>query len=257
MTREDIKIWHGNCLNLMNNIPDKSVNCIICDLPYGTTASKWDNKLPLDELWVQYNRILTDNGVVCLFGSEPFSSYLRMSNIKHFKYDWIWEKNSVTGFVHAKNMPLKNYEIISIFSNAGMGHKSQLGDKRMIYNPQGIIKVDKISKTYANKFGNIIGKRPSQKEYFLTEYTNYPKMILNFNKEHGIFHPTAKPVALLEYLIKTYSFEGDMILDNCAGSMSTAIAAINTNRKCICIELDDKYYNLGLERVNNHFNDIK
>lgn len=150
---EDIKLWHGDCLELMNDIPDKSVDAIICDPPYGTTDCKWDVVIPFDKLWEQYNRIIKSNGVICLFGSEPFSSYLRMSNIKHYKYDWIWEKTTSTGFQHAKNMPLKNYEIISVFSNGSMGHKSLLGDKRMVYNPQDIVRVNKISKNTKKQMG--------------------------------------------------------------------------------------------------------
>lgn len=149
------KIYNEDCMEGMKRISDDSVDCIICDLPYGTTACAWDSVIPLKELWESYNRIIKSNGAVCLFGSEPFSTYLRISNIEHYKYDWIWKKTTVTGFQHAKNMPLKNYEIISVFSNGSMGHKNLLGDKRMIYNPQGIVKVDKISKNTTNKWGNI------------------------------------------------------------------------------------------------------
>lgn len=254
---DDIKLWHGDCLELMKDIPDKSVDAIVCDLPYGTTACKWDTIIPFDKLWEQYNRIVKDNGAICLFGSDPFSSYLRMSNIQHYKYDWIWKKTTSTGFQHAKNMPLKNYEIISVFSNGSMGHKSILGDKRMTYNPQGIVRVDKVSKNTKNKWGNIAGHRPSHKEEFITEFANYPTMVLEYPIDKGIGHPTAKPVALIEYLIKTYSNEGDLILDNTAGSMTTAIASINTNRKCICIEKDDKYFELGSERVRKHLENLK
>lgn len=249
---DDIQLIHGDCLVEMQKIPDKSIDCIICDLPYGTTDCKWDVVIPFDKLWEQYNRIIKSNGVICLFGSEPFSSYLRMSNIKHYKYDWIWKKTTSTGFQHAKNMPLKNYEIISVFSNGSMGHKSLLGDKRMVYNPQDIVWVNKISKNTKNKWGSIAGKRPSHKERFLTEFANYPTMILEFPIDKGVGHPTAKPVALIEYLIKTYSDEGELILDNTAGSMTTAIAAINTNRRCICIEKDDHYFEIGSERVKKH-----
>lgn len=247
---EDIQLIHGDCLVEMQNIPDKSVDAIICDPPYGTIACKWDVVIPFDKLWEQYNRIIKSNGVICLFGSEPFSSYLRMSNIKHYKYDWIWKKTTSTGFQHAKNMPLKNYEIISIFSNGSMGHKSLLGDRRMTYNPQGIIRVNKISKKTKNKWGNIAGKRPSHKERFLTEFANYPTMILEFPIDKGVGHPTAKPVAFIEYLIKTYSDEGELILDNCMGSGSCGVAAVNTHRKFIGIELDENYFNIAKQRID-------
>ena len=246
------RIYNEDCLEGMKRIPDQSIDCIICDLPYGTTSCKWDNILPFDKLWEQYNRIIKSNGVICLFGSEPFSSYLRMSNIKHYKYDWIWKKTTSTGFQHAKNMPLKNYEIISVFSNGSMGHKSLLGDKRMVYNPQDIVRVNKISKNTKNKWGSIAGKRPSHKERFVTEFENYPTMILEFPIDKNIGHPTAKPVALIEYLIKTYSNEGDLILDNCMGSGSTAIACMNTNRNYIGFELNKEYYDLSIKRIKKY-----
>ena len=242
---------NGDCLDVMKNIQDHSVDMILCDLPYGTTDCRWDNVIPFDKLWAQYDRIVKSNGSVILFGSEPFSTIQRMSNIKHFKYDWIWEKATTTGFQHAKNMPLKNYEIISVFSYGSMGHKSQLGNRRMTYNPQGIILVNKESHNTKNKWGNIAGKRPSHKETFITEYENYPTMILKFKKDTDNYHPTQKPVALLEYLIKTYSNEGELILDNCMGSGSTCVAAKNTNRDYIGIEMDKKYYDIAVDRVNN------
>lgn len=247
---KDIQLWHGDCLELMNNISDKSVDAIICDLPYGTTDCKWDTIIPFNKLWEQYNRVIKDNGAICLFGSEPFSSHLRMSNIKHYKYDWIWKKTTSTGFQHAKNMPLKNYEIISVFSNGSVGHKSLLGDKRMVYNPQGIVKVDKISKNSKNKWGNIAGHRPSHKEEFITEFENYPTMVLEYPIDKGIGHPTAKPVALLEYLIKTYSNEGDLILDNTMGSGTCGVACVNTGRRFIGIELDEGYFNIAKDRID-------
>jgi site-specific DNA-methyltransferase (adenine-specific) len=239
----------GDCLEKMKDIADGSVDMVLCDLPFGTTDCKWDNVIPFDKLWAQYDRIVKSNGSVILFGSEPFSTIQRMSNIKHFKYDWIWEKATTTGFQHAKNMPLKNYEIISVFSYGSIGHKSQLGNRRMTYNPQGIILVNKESHNTKNKWGNIAGKRPSHKETFITEYENYPTMILKFKKDTDNYHPTQKPVSLLEYLIKTYSNEGELILDNCMGSGSTGVACINTNRKFIGIELDEKYYDISCDRI--------
>lgn len=243
------KIYNEDCLIGMQKIADKSIDAIICDLPYGTTACKWDSVIPLDKLWEQYDRILKDNGSAIMFGSEPFSTYLRMSNIKEFKYDWIWKKTTTTGFQHAKNMPLKNFETISVFSKGGMGHKSLLGDKRMTYNPQGIIKIDKVTKNTKNKWGNIAGNRPSHKQEYITEFKNFPTMVLEYAKDNGIPHPTAKPVALIEYLIKTYSNEGETILDNCMGSGTTAVACINTNRNFIGFELDKGYYDIACKRI--------
>lgn len=257
---EDIKLIKGDCLVEMQNIPDKSIDCIICDLPYGTTACKWDTIIPFDKLWEQYNRIIKDNGAICLFGSEPFSSMLRMSNLKMYKYDWYWVKSKPNGFQHANNKPMKTVETISVFSKSPMGHKSLLGDKRMVYNPQGIkengMKKVKESSHRGNTMGGDGNKssRPNQVGREYMSYTNYPFDVLYYNNITGsnCIHPTQKPTALIEYLIKTYSNEGDTILDNTAGSMTTAIAAINTNRKCICIEKDDKYFEIGSERVRKH-----
>ena len=247
MTKIDLQ--QGDCLELMKNIPDKSIDMILCDLPYGTTACKWDNVIPFEPLWEQYNRIIKDNGAIVLFGSEPFSTLLRSSNIQIYKYDWIWIKSSgsCSGFVHAKNMPLKKHELISIFSKGAMGHKSQLGDRRMQYNPQGLI-YKPTRETSNKKFGSTVGKRPSQVDEYIREYTNYPTSILEFKNERG-FHPTQKPVALLEYLIKTYTNEGETVLDNCMGSGSTGVACVNTGRSFIGMELNEEYFNIAKQRI--------
>ena len=208
-----MKLLKGDCLELMKDIPDKSIDMILCDLPYGTTACKWDTIIPFEPLWEQYNRIIKDNGAIVLFGSEPFSTKLRSSNLKMYKYDWIWKKTRSAGFVHAKNRPLKKHENISVFSKGSMGHLSTLGDKRMRYNPQDLIYKRTEHKNATKKFGNIVGKRPSHKDKYVSEYTNYPSSILEYSNDSG-FHPTQKPVALLEYLIKTYTNEGDVVLDN-------------------------------------------
>ena len=246
-----IQLLNGDCLDLMKNIPDESVDMILCDLPYGTTACKWDSRLPFDRLWEQYNRIIKDNGVIALFGTEPFSTLLRYSNFKLYKYDWIWKKNRVTGFQHAKNMPLKDYEIISIFSKGSMGHKNLLGEKRMVYNPQGLIPCE-LTRKGTRRFGSIIGKRPSHKDIITQEFTNYPKMTLEFASESGL-HPTQKPVPLLEYLIKTYTDSDETVLDNCMGSGSTGVACVNTGRRFIGIEMDDTYFEKASERISGAF----
>lgn len=250
------ELKYGDCIELMKQMDGKSVDMILCDLPYGTIACKWDKRIDIKELWNQYNRIITDNGIIALFGTEPFSTYLRMGNIDCYKYDWIWKKNRATGFQHAKNMPLKDYEIISIFSHGGMGHKSILKDKRMKYNPQGIISVKKTVKSNKNKFGNIVGVRPSQKEYFTQEFINYPKMVLEFDKPEKRLHPTEKPISLLEYLVLTYTDEEDIVLDNCMGSGSTGIACINTNRNFIGMELDNEYFEVAKKRIEEHCTQI-
>lgn len=243
MKKAMIDLRQGDCLELMKEIPDKSVDMILCDLPYGTTACKWDVVIPFEPLWEQYNRIIKDNGAIVLFGSEPFSSKLRLSNLKNYKYDWVWnKKNSGTGLL-AKYQPLKITENIIIF-----------GKNKVNYYPI-MTKVDKVvnRKKFANKnmgehLGNTILKVKQDTGY------RYPKNILEFYKDtknqyQKKYHPTQKPVALLEYLIKTYTNENDIVLDNCMGSGSTGVASINTNRNFIGIELDEKYFNIAKERI--------
>lgn len=225
----------------MKNIPDGSVDMILCDLPYGTTACKWDIIIPFEPLWEQYNRIIKSNGVICLFGNEPFSSKLRVSNLKNFKYDWYWNKTKPVGFANAKKMPLKDVEIISIFYN-----------KMPNYFPQGLIECNRIinNSTKIKKQNNItaINGGAFKSKSFIQQHTNYPRQVLKFSIEQGL-HPTQKPVPLLEYLIKTYTNEGETVLDNCMGSGSTGVACVNTNRNFIGIELDDTYFEIAKNRI--------
>lgn len=237
------KLLHGDCLELMKKISDKSIDMILCDLPYGTTACKWDNVIPFDLLWGGYNRIIKDNGAIILFGSEPFSSKLRLSNLGMYKYDWIWDKISGVGFFDCKFRPLKTHEIISVFSKGGCSNGSKLAVK---YNPQGVIRIEKLIKN--KKVTSEIFHSKTSKDYISKGY-NYPKSIIQFSKDKKTAHPTQKPVALLEYLIKTYTNEGELVLDNCMGSGSTGVACINTNRNFIGMELDDKYFDIAKERI--------
>jgi len=250
-------IYNMDCLEGMKAIPSGSIDAVICDPPYGTTDCKWDSVVPFEPMWEQFNRILKANGTVVMFGSEPFSSQLRMSNIEQYKYDWLWVKPTSTGFQHAKNMPLKDYETISVFSKGSMGHANLLGDRRMTYNPQGIVKVNRISKNTANKWGNIAGNRPSHKERFLTEYENYPTMVLNFNSESNGFHPTQKPVNLLEYLVLTYTNEGETVCDPFMGSATTAIACIKEKRHFVGFELNKEYYDKAVKRIEAEQSQLK
>lgn len=246
-----IDLRQGDCLELMKSIPDKSIDMILTDPPYGTTDCKWDSVIPFDEMWKRLNSLIKDNGAIVLFGSEPFSSMLRMSNIKHYKYDWIWRKNTSAGFIHAKNMPLKKHEIISVFSKGSMGHKSVLGKKRMVYYPQGLIPKKTVYHRNKKNCVNVIGERPSQKTDFISDFTNYPISIIETKEgsNNNFYHPTQKPVALLEYLIKTYTQEGETVLDFTMGSGSTGVACVNTNRNFIGIELDPNYYQIATERI--------
>lgn len=244
---------HGDCLELMKDIPDKSIDMILCDLPYGTTACKWDNVIPFEPLWEQYNRIIKDNGAICLFGSEPFSSALRISNIQNYKYDWIWHKQQGTGVTHAHNMPMKDYENICVFSLGKIGHKGKINN-RMIYNPQGLRKCDKIQKHGSFGMEGTQERKSVKKEWRVFE-ENFPRSVIYFPRDTEKLHPTQKPVPLLEYLIKTYTNEGETVLDSCMGSGSTGVACVNTNRNFIGIELDDNYFNIAKNRINQAIQD--
>lgn len=240
------QIIEGDCLEVMKEIPDKSVDMILCDLPYGTTACKWDTVIPFEPLWEQYERIIKDNGAIVLFGQEPFSSYLRISNINLYKYDWKWVKNKCSGFLNCKNAPMKKTEDICVFSKGAIANGSK---NNMKYYPQGLIKVDKSLKRYKNKDEGAIGNRPSRQGNYIREFENYPNNLLYFGLDNKCIHPTQKPVALCEYLIKTYTNEGEIVLDNCAGSGTTAVAALNTGRFFIGIEKEPKYVEIARKRV--------
>ena len=233
-----IELIQGDCLEKMKDIPDKSIDMILCDLPYGTTACKWDTVIPFEPLWEQYKRIIKDNGAIVLFGSEPFSSYLRMSNIKQFKYDWIWDKKLAGNGILAKKQPLKIHEIISVFNSK-------------TYYPQKT--KGKFRKKMGLKESQITGGNSFCNETENDEY--YPKSIQEFgigNLRTGRLHPTQKPVALLEYLIKTYTLEWETVLDNCMGSGSTGVACKNLNRNFIGIELDPEYFKIAEKRINEN-----
>jgi DNA modification methylase len=248
------KILHGDCLELMKEIPSVSIDMILCDLPYGTTRCKWDTIIPFEPLWEQYKRIIKPNGAIVLFGSEPFSSMLRTSNIGQYKYDWYWNKNHGANFAQANKRPLNVVEVVSVFYSKPPTYNSQKID-----NPKGEEKRHQY-------------KPSKQKEVFVgqvamaNEYTNkgeryepnklLARSIISFSREHKPIHPTQKPVSLLEYLIKTYTNEGETVLDNCSGSGTTAIACINTNRNYICMEKDYEYYNKSIERILKHSNQL-
>jgi len=239
-----INLLHGDCLELMKSIPDKSIDAIITDPPYGTTACKWDSVIPFDLMWEQLNRIIKPNGAIVLFGSEPFSSFLRISNIKNYKYDWIWEKPNGSDPFQCSKRPMNNIENISVF------YKQQPS-----YFPQMIE-----TKTYKRKGGTkeieIFG---CIKDASYKSNKRYPMRILKYNKEGQIgsneeraknsFHPTQKPILLLEYLIKTYTNENETVLDFTMGSGTTGVACKNLNRKFIGIEMDDKYFEIAKKRI--------
>jgi site-specific DNA-methyltransferase (adenine-specific) len=249
-------LMKGNCLELMKNIPDKSVDLILCDLPYGAQiGSKWDKQIPFEPLWAEYKRIIKDRCAIVLFGKEPFSSKLRLSNLDWFKYDFVWCKNCPTGFVNAKNKPMNKHETISVFSN---GKTANLNKFNMFYYPQGLKPCNKTRRN-RNKLGkDATYARPSTvgKSWY-QEYTNYPDTVLNFKKPAKPVHPTQKPTKLLEYLVKTYTLEGETVLDNCMGSGSTGVACINTNRNFIGIEKDTHYFEVAKGRIEQTVKDKK
>ena len=229
-----IDLRKGDCLEIMKDIPSGSVDAIITDPPYGTTACKWDSVIDFDLMWEQLNRIIKPNGAIVLFGSEPFSSALRMSNIKNYKYDWIWKKNRATGVFNAKKQPLRCLENISIFNVKQ-------------YIPQGLKAYDKKSRN-SKKDSSVYGS--GQTKTYIQKFTNYPKQILKFDSVQRTQHSTQKPVPLMEYLIKTYTNENETVLDFTMGSGSTGVAAKNLNRNFIGIEQDDNYFNIAKERIN-------
>ena len=238
-------LYHGDCLELMDNIKDKSVDMILCDLPYGTTACSWDVVIPFESLWKQYNRVIKDNGVIALFGSEPFSSFLRTSNLDMFRYDWYWKKTKQGNFAQAPYMPLKNIEIVSIFAKGKIANNSKL---KMNYFPQGLENCNKINNG-GNKANDFRPNRKPKLENHIQTKTNYPRQLLEFDSCLEFLHPTQKPTELLEYLIKTYTLENETVLDNCMGSGSTGVACINTNRNFIGIEKDDNYFDIAKNRI--------
>ena len=248
------KIKQGDCLGLMNEISDKSIDLILCDLPYGTSACKWDSVILFEPLWQQYERIITDNGSIVLFGSEPFSSSLRQSNLKLYKYDWKWEKPSGANFLNFKYQPAKVHEDIMVFGKMATSY-SKKGN--MVYFPQMEqgTPYKQTSGKQKNESNNSTVRSPIQQ--VITENTGerYPRSIIKFPLDKEKFHPTQKPVALLEYFIKTYSKEEDTVLDNCMGSGSTGVACINTGRNFIGYELDNTYFEIAQKRINDTMND--
>lgn len=245
------ELWLGDCLELMDKIPDKSIDMILCDLPYGTTACSWDVIIPFDKLWQFYERIISPIGAIVLNSTQPFTSLLIASNINLFKYNWVWIKNRPTNFAHAKNKPMKKHEDICVFSKGTTVHQSQ-SSQRMNYFPQGLIDVKPklITKSIKEKTNVCFSNRPSHSE-FTRNKTNYPHSVLEFSTDQLGLHPTAKPLALCEYLIKTYTNVGDLVLDNCMGSGTTCLAARNLGRKFIGIEKDPQYYEVSKQRIFN------
>ncbi len=235
---DDAVTWNGDCLDLLPGIPDGSVDLVLCDLPYGTTSHGWDTRINLGALWREYDRVLKPNGACLLFAQCPFDKILAMSNLKNLRYEWVWEKSVATGWQNAKRMPLKATENILVFYR-----------RLPTYNPQGLRDIDPIRrKTVASPHTRMFSSGLLGREYTRTK-TGYPRNLLRFARDPKGVHPTQKPVALLEYLIRTYTNPGDVVLDNTMGSGSTLVAARQTGRRSIGIERDESYFALAQERL--------
>jgi site-specific DNA-methyltransferase (adenine-specific) len=241
------KVYNQDCLIGMQNIPDKSIDMILCDLPYGTTQNKWDSVINLHSLWEQYNRVIKDSGAIVLTGQVSFSAKLILSNEAMYRYTLIWEKTKAGGFLNANRMPLQSHEDIIVFY------------KRLpTYNPQFEEGKPYIKKAVTNGDGGNYGKFERVGQINVNDGKRHPKSVIRVsNDNHNSLHPTQKPVALFEYLIKTYTNEGEAVLDNCMGSGTTAIACINTNRNYIGFEKEEKYYNIIQERIKKHTPQLK
>ena len=236
------KIIEGDCLEVMKDIPDKSIDMILCDLPYGTTACKWDTIIPFEPLWEQYKRIIKDNGAIVLTASQPFTSALVMSDPDMFKYEWIWEKHKGTNIYGVKREPLKIHESVLVFGGSKYNPQMTTGES---YIPRGKHNIGK-------KEGLIIANKPVGYAKDFDPAKRYPISIQRFsnhNQKENSFHPTQKPVALFEYLIKTYTNEGDLVLDNCAGSGTTGVACKNLKRNFILIEISPEYCAIAEARI--------
>ena len=259
---DNLTLLYGDCLERMNEIKDNSIDLILCDLPYGTTKCKWDTIINLDLLWIHYKRIIKKpHGVIILFGQQPFTTKLISSNINWYKYNLIWKKNKTTQFLLANYRPMKCTEDICLFSKGGAASASRKTGN-MTYNPQGLIPVNIKKKNSKERLGKMLNQShhlgPNNKlvgnSEYTQKYTNYPNEILEFDIESNNFHETQKPLSLIKYLIKTYSNENDVVLDNTMGSGTTGIGCMELNRAFIGIELEAKYFKLSKYRIKNILN---
>ena len=240
------ELLQGDCLELMKQIPDGSVDMVLCDLPYGTTQCKWDSVLPFAQLWEHYNRIVKPTGAICLFGAEPFASTLRLSNPRSYRYDWVWDKVKGTGYLNAKKQPMRCHEVVCVFYR-----------KQCTYNPQMTHgHVRKTSLRRAEKYHTEV-YNPADKETHYDSTDRYPRSIQVFSTDtqRSHLHPTQKPVALCEYLIRTYTNPGETVLDNCMGSGTTGVACCHTGRNFIGIELDENYFRIAKDRIEKEKGD--
>ena len=236
---KNINLFNGDCLEVMKGIPDGSVDCVITDPPYGTTQCKWDSVIDLELMWKELHRIVKVDGAICIFGAEPFSSYLRISNIKNFKYDFIWEKSKATGFLNSKRQPLRAHEFVSIFYRKQCTYNPQMTDGKAY--DKGVRK----QQTEGDVYGGF------EKVQVKSEGQRYPRSVQYFKtaENEGGWHKSQKPIALMEYLIRTYTNESETVLDFTMGSGTTGVACKNLNRRFIGVELDENYFNIAKERI--------
>lgn len=248
---EQFQLYCGDCLETLPTLAAGSVDTIIADLPYGTTACDWDSVIPLEPLWKEFERVTKPMGAIALFGSQPFTTKLIHSNLDWFKYCLYWQKTKPNGWQHAKNKPMRAIEEIAIFSSGVIGHQS-LTDNRMTYNPQGVVSAGKNTiKSWTH--GRTMGKRPNQVGRQYESFTGYPCDVLNYSNINGdqAIHPTQKPVDLLKYLLLTYTNEGETVLDCTMGSGTTGVAALQTGRRFVGIELDKGYFEIARKRITD------
>lgn len=235
-----MKLIHGDCIEKMKDIPDNSIDMVLCDPPYGTTACKWDSIIPLEPMWEQLKRVIKPNGAIVMTAAQPFTTTLIASNMKMFKYCWVWEKGKGTGFLNAKKQPIRCLEDVAVFYG-----------KQPSYNPQGLVEGNfnngRKSKETTKK-ESTYGK---QRNSGPSKFTGYPRQLIKFSGVHKPIHPTQKPVALMEYLIRTYTNEGETVLDFTMGSGSTGVACVNTGRDFIGIELDEGYFKIAENRIHD------
>lgn len=231
-------IYRGDCLELMKEIPDGSVDMVLCDLPYGTTQNKWDSVIPFDLLWAEYRRVCRKGAAIVLTAAQPFSSLLVASNLKDFKYEWVWVKSKITGVLNAKKMPVRKHEQILVFSTAPT-----------LYNAQGLVAKGTVTKQGGNSYN--YGVRSSAD--YIQEWTNWPRDVLEIASEGKTVHPTQKPVALMDYLIRTYTNPGDTVLDNTMGSGTTGVACVRSGRRFIGMEMDEKYFEIAKSCIEEAF----
>ncbi len=236
---ENLWLMHGDCLERMKEIPDGSVDMVLADVPYGTTQNKWDSLIPLDLVWEQLKRVVKPNGAIVMTAMQPFTSVLVCSNLKMFKYQWVWQKEAGTGLLNAKKQPLRDHEDVCVFYT-----------KQPTYNPQYTE-----GKPYvAKKGGETSNYNPSGNVTTVSDGKRYPKTVQKFNRDRNKIHPTQKPVALMEYLIKTYTLDGETVLDFTAGSFTTGVACVNLDRRFIGIEMDKGYFEIGVNRIKEAMN---